>query len=294
MAAGLDAEPARHVFSVAREVLGWDVRDACLHGPKARLDATETAQPALLATSVAAAAVLEARGLLPDLVAGHSVGEFAALVTARALSFEDALRVVEVRGRAMAARGRARPGRMAAVIGLPLNAVEDVCNATRDVVVANVNGPDQVVVSGARDAVAALAEPLRSAGARRVIPLSVVVAAHSPLMSGAGAELRAALEHAHVDAPAIPFVSSATGGFVAEPDAIADELASAVTGRVVWTDAVRALSDAGAERYVEVGPGRVLTSLVRRILPAADVATVGTDADAAAEARAAVDLEVTS
>jgi [acyl-carrier-protein] S-malonyltransferase len=293
MAAGLESEPARGAYDVAAEVLGWDVRDVCLRGPEDTLSATEITQPAVLTTSVAAARALEAHGLRPDMVAGHSVGELAALVVARALPFEDALRLVRARGRAMAAAGRVRPGRMAAVIGLDPSAVEDVCaESSGTVVVANVNAPGQVVISGEPAAVAGAGQALLAWGARRVIPLAVTVAAHSPLMAAAEPEVRTALEGAGVSAPEIPFASSAAGGFVADAPGIRGHLAAGVTGRVRWTDAVAALEARGARRFVEVGPGRVLSALVRRIVPGAIVAAVGTDAGAAAEARALQVAEV--
>lgn len=294
MSEGLEAEPARRTFALAGDVLGWDVRAVCADGTAEVLDATEVVQPALLTTSVAAASVLESHGLLPDLVAGHSLGEFAALVAARAFPFEDALRAVEVRGRAMGAAGRARPGGMAAVLGLSLAAVEEACaNAPGTVVVANVNGPDQVVISGERDAVAAAGDALRSAGARRVIPLAVSVAAHSPLVAGAGAELRAALASASIVPPAVPFVSCSSGRFLEDPAAIVEQLVAGVAGQVRWLDTVRALERAGAGSFIEVGPGNVLSSLVRRILPGATVLAAGDD-DRAARAAGVLTAELSA
>jgi [acyl-carrier-protein] S-malonyltransferase len=287
MANGLQSEPARRTFALAGEVLGWDVRAVCADGPAEALDATEVAQPALLTASVAVASVLQANGLEPDVVAGHSLGEFAALVVARAVPFEDALQAVEVRGRAMAAAGRARPGGMAAVLGLSLAGVEEACaNVSGTVVVANVNGPDQVVISGERDAVAAASDALRSAGARRVIPLAVSVAAHSPLVAGAAAELRAALASASIVPPAVPFVSCTNGRTLEDPAAIVEQLVAGVAARVRWLDAARALDRAGASSFIEVGPGRVLSSLVRRILPGATVLSAGDDDQAARAAGA--------
>lgn len=282
MSNGLESEPARRTFALAADVLGWDVRAVCAGGPAETLGATEVAQPALLTTSVAAASVLQANGLRPDLVAGHSLGEFAALVVAGAIPFEDALRAVNVRGRAMAAAGRARPGGMAAVLGLSLSEVEQAClSVPGTVLVANVNTPDQIVISGERDAVAAAGDALRSAGARRVIPLAVSVAAHSPLVAGAAGELRAALASASIVPPAVGFVSCTSGRTVEDPAAIVDQLVGGVAGRVRWLDAVRALERAGARSFIEVGPGRVLSSLVRRILPGAAVLSAGDDDEAA-------------
>lgn len=282
MAAGLDAPPSRRAFEVAGEVLGWDVRSVCLHGPEELLGSTEVSQPAILTVSVAAAWSLEAHGVLPDLVAGHSVGEFAALAVARSLPFEDALALVKVRAESMAQAGRETPGLMAAVIGLPREVVEKVCEQVAGVVgVATVNGAEQVVIAGTADAVQAAAEALRGEGARRVIPLPVSVAAHSPLMAQAVPSLRAAMEGLPFLEPVIPFVSGVAGRILAEPARISRSLVDALTQPIDWPACVAALRAGGAEAFVEVGPGSVLSGLVRRIEPEARILQVGDDASAA-------------
>lgn len=284
MAAGLDAEPAAVVWEEARAVLGWDVRVMCLEGPAETLARTEVAQPAILTTSVAAAAVLEATGMLPDLVAGHSVGEFAALVAARAMSFEDALRIVSVRAEAMGSAGAARPGGMAAVLGLDLSAVEEVCAGVDGVVVvANVNTADQIVISGERDAVLEAGRVARGAGARRVLPLQVSVAAHSPLMDPARLEVERAIRSATILDPAITFASSVTSSILGTGEQVARAIAQGVTSRVEWFGCVTVMRAAGVEGFVEVGPGTVLGGLVRRIAPEAAVVSV-------ADQRGAVNL----
>jgi [acyl-carrier-protein] S-malonyltransferase len=274
MGAG-EAQPAVETWETAREILGWDLRSVCLHGPAELLDTTTVAQPAILTVSVAAARALEATGLIPDLVAGHSVGELAALVAARALSFEDALRVVTVRAGAMARAGEDRPGGMAALIGMPADRVATICAESPGVVVvANVNTADQIVISGEEDAVRIAGESARAAGARRVIPLPVSVAAHSPLMSSAGEELERALESVTLLEPVIPFASCISGRFVSAPEEIKRELVRAMTDPVDWPACVKTLRTTGADLFVEVGPGRVLSGLVRRIVPDARIATV--------------------
>jgi [acyl-carrier-protein] S-malonyltransferase len=278
MGAGLSSEPARATFAIANDVLGWDVRHACLEDPDHVLASTETSQPAILTVSVAVARSLQAAGRSPDAVAGHSVGEFAALVAAEAMSFEDALHAVTARANAMARAGREQQGGMAAVLGLALGDVERVCRTVAgDVGIAAVNGPMQIVVSGGRDAVDAVAGAARAAGARRVIPLDVSVAAHSTLMAPATAELRGALERSNVVAPRVPFVSCVSGRVEDDPAQISDLLCGALTRPVRWVDTVRELGEAGATRFYELGPGRVLTGLVRGILPDAKVAPVGDD-----------------
>jgi len=283
MSEGLNDGPARATWETARGVLGWDVFSVCAHGPAELLDTTEVAQLAILATSVAAQQAIESTGLLPDMVAGHSVGEFAALVAARAMSFEDALTVVRVRGEAMAAAGRSHDGGMAALIGLDAEKATRVCRTLEgSVVVANINAPGQVVISGEREAVAAAIEAARAAGARKVIPLSVSVAAHSPLMREAAAALERALESVALSRPAIPFASSTEGRFVQEPDEIRKALVSALTSPVDWPRCMQAMSNAGARAFVEVGPGPVLTGLNKRIVPDADLTAVGSHAEAVA------------
>lgn len=286
MGAKLEAQAARDAWVTAHEVLGWDLRSACVAGPEEVLGQTEIAQPAILVASVAAARSLESSGLLPDLVAGHSVGEFAALVAARSLALEDALFAVKIRAEAMARAGRAEHGGMAAVIGLPADILEEVCRRVPGIVgIANVNGPDQVVLSGEYGALLAAGEAARDAGARRVVPLAVSVAAHSPLMATAAEHLRRALDAVTLLAPIIPFASSVAGRFLEDPAEIRASLVRALTGPMSWPACVRALQQEGADLFVEVGPGRVLSGLTRRIIPDARVVSVGDDASAVEFAR---------
>ncbi|MEX2558167.1 MAG: ACP S-malonyltransferase [Actinomycetota bacterium] len=280
MGAHLSSDAARETFADARDVLGWDVRSVCVDGPSEALGETQVSQPAILTLSVAIAESLRATGSSPDVVAGHSVGEFAVLVAARAMSFEDALRTVTARARAMARAGRERPGGMAAILGLSLQDVERACAAARGVVsVAGINAPTQIVVSGECDAVDQVAEAARTSGARRVIPLDVSVAAHSPLMETAADELRRALEHVSIHSPAVPFVSCVSGSPAADPSEIAGLLCAALTRPVRWVETVHALRAAGTSRFLEIGPGRILSGLVRSILPEPepDAAAIGDD-----------------
>ncbi len=278
MDAGLSSHASGETFAVAADVLGWDVREACAGGSDRSLDATEVSQPAIFTVSVAVARTLEAAGVFPDAVAGHSVGEFAALVAAHAISFEDALHAVAVRAEAMAQAGIERPGGMAAVLGLSLDAVERLCSeAPGTVGVASVNAPAQLVISGERGAVDAVSGAARDAGARRVIPLSISVAAHSELMAPAASRLERALERVSMLPPIVPFVSCVSGSPEDDPAEIARLLCRALTHPVRWVDAVRSLGGVRASRFIEVGPGRVLSGLVRSIIPEASVTGVGDD-----------------
>jgi [acyl-carrier-protein] S-malonyltransferase len=235
-------------------------------------------QPAILTVSVAVARTLQEAGVFPDAVAGHSVGEFAALVASEAVSFEDSLRAVTVRAEAMARAGRSRPGAMAAILGLPAGEVERICRGfSRAAGIAAINGPAQIVVSGESDAVDGVAAAARTAGARRVVRLDVSVAAHSRLMEPAVGELRRALTETMISPPRVPFTSCVSARPADDPSEIVDLLCGALTRPVRWVEVVRALTGNGATRFYEVGPGRVLAGLMRAIVPEADVTPVGDD-----------------
>lgn len=254
-------------YERATACLGWDVRAAC-NDPDA-LGRTEVSQPAIFTVSIASALGLRAEGEAPDAVAGHSVGEFAALVVAGAIAFEDALGAIDRRARAMARAGHDRAGGMVAVIGLSAQDAAACCQeAAGAVAVASINAPDQVVLSGDRDALGRAADLARAAGARRVIALNVSVAAHSPLMAPATDELRSALAGITIAVPSVPFVSSVTGRVESEPESIARSLCDGLTAPVRWVDAVRRLQELGVSTFRELQPGNVLSGLIRRLVPA--------------------------
>jgi [acyl-carrier-protein] S-malonyltransferase len=281
MAEGLDG-PAGEVFAVASEALGWDVLRVCSEGPEERMNATEVTQPAIFTASVAASRTLMAMGLAPDLVAGHSVGEFAALTVSGALSLRDAVQAVAIRAEAMRRCGRTRPGGMAAVIGLPPEEVEALCVAVEgDVGPANYNAPDQVVVSGEDRALAEAAARARAAGAR-VIRLRVSIAAHSALMQPARDRLAGALQDVMWSPPLIPVVSGVTGRAHEDAEELAELAVDGVTSPVRWLDCVRTLGRLETGLFVEVGPGEVLSGLIRRTIPEARTVHVG-DRSAAVE-----------
>jgi len=267
-----DASPtARAVFDQADSVLGIGLSQLCFDGPAERLNDTLNTQPAILATSVAALRVLEERAMdSPAYVAGHSMGEFSALVAAGALSFEDGLRLVRERGRLMKEAGERSPGGMAAVIGLEREPLETICATVREssggyVGVANDNCPGQIVISGAFGVLEQAMEMAQERGARKVVRLAVSIAAHSPLMGEAAVEFRRALDATPFHEPAIPLVANATAGPLTDPDDIRDALGRQLTSPVRWAESVRWMIGQGVARFIEVGPKEVLTGLLRRI-----------------------------
>lgn len=262
---------AHDTFAQADDVLGIRLSRICFEGPADRLDDTVNTQPAILATSVAALRVLKDEGLEePAYVAGHSMGEFSALIAADSLSFEDGLRLVSERGSLMKEAGERNPGGMAAIIGLARDRLEEVCARARDetgvhVGVANDNCPGQIVVSGARPALDRAMELSRAGGAKRAIPLAVSIAAHSPLMGEAAALFAARLDRTSLREPTAPVVMNAVARPVTDPDDIRAALARQLTSPVRWTESMEWLLSQAVDRFVEIGPKDVLTNLLRRI-----------------------------
>jgi [acyl-carrier-protein] S-malonyltransferase len=261
---------AAATFAQADRVIGFPLSQLCFEGPPEALNDTVNTQPAILTVSIAAHRALEAHVGRPAFVAGHSLGEFSALVAAGALAFEDALLLVRERGRLMKEAGEHSPGGMAAVIGLPTTEVEELCAQVRGasggyVGIANDNCPGQVVVSGDEETLQAGIEALQAAGARRVIRLAVSIAAHTPLMAQAAAAFRRALEETAIRSPRMPFVANGTTSPLTDPNEIREALGQQLTSPVHWTESVRWMIGQGATHFVEVGPGEVLTGLLRRI-----------------------------
>lgn len=256
---------AKTLFEDASAATGLDLERLCFAGPIEELTETEIQQPALAAASLACLTAVDERlGPRASFVVGHSVGEYAAIAASGALTPLEAISLVRERGRATAAAARERPGAMAAVLGLADEEVEELCAAIDEVWPANYNCPGQVVVSGSTDAVARLAAAAEERGARRVIRLRVTGAFHSPLVASAGPVLRPALEAAAWREPTVTFVSTVTAR--PEPaERLVDLLVEQLTAPVRFTQAVRALVDAGVRTFVEIGPGQVLSGLVRRI-----------------------------
>jgi [acyl-carrier-protein] S-malonyltransferase len=279
-------------LGLADDVAGLPIGRLCLEGPGDQLIRTEVSQPALFALSLALTEIAREHGLEPRVVAGHSLGEYAAAVAAGALSLEDGMRLVALRGRLMGAVQARRPGAMAAVIGLETGAVAALCRLVGHVVVANHNAPGQVVVSGASASVQTLCARVEAAGGRAV-RLPVGGAFHSPAME----PVRAALaQHSTTIAwrsVRVPLASNASGALLTDGDAIGAAVVAQVTAPVRWVDCMHAMVAAGTTSFLELGPGRVLTGLVRslrRDLPAGAAdsrARLAAFADAAGLRRAA-------
>ena len=278
---------AEALYGRAEEILDVPLRRICWEGPEEELTRTENAQPAILLHSYAAWSLLP-ESLRADaaVAAGHSLGEFTAYLVAGSLSFADALRLVRRRGELMA---RSDEGTMAAVLGLEDEAVEEACAAAGGVVVAaNYNAPGQVVISGAVEAVAAASERAREAGARRVLPLDVSGAFHSPLMEVAREGLAEALRETELGDPDFPVVANVTAEPVSTGEEARELLVRQLTSPVRWAASVRRIAGLDPDRWLEPGPGTVLAGLVRRVDRSLDVRSVGT-ADAVQELREAAD-----
>ncbi len=255
---------ALEIFDRGSEASGLDLRRLCFEGSEEELVETEVQQPALVATSLAVFAAIRARGIKPDFVVGHSVGEFAALAAGGALRVEEAIGLVRERGLAMAEAARRNPGSMAAILGLEDEKVERICRRILNVWPANYNCPGQIVVSGENLAVSEACEIAEQEGARRAVKLRVSGAFHSPLVARAADRLRPALERVKVTEPTAPFMSTVTAR-LENAKRIAPLLVEQLTAPVRFTQAAQALVREGVHTFVEVGPGNVLSGLVKRI-----------------------------
>jgi [acyl-carrier-protein] S-malonyltransferase len=266
---------ARDTLAEADEILGFSLSRLCFEGPEELLTDTINAQPALLAASIAALRVfLQELGHATErapggFAAGHSMGEYTALVAAGSLAYADGLRLVRTRGRLMKQAGERSPGLMAAILGLDTARVAEICvAATADggiAQVANDNCPGQAVISGDREGMEAAMAALSSAGAKKVVPLAVSIAAHSPLMAPAAKEFAAAITSTTLRIPALTVFGNTSAQPLSTVEAIHGELRSQLTGSVRWTESVQNMAAAGVTTFVEVGPGEVLSGLVKRI-----------------------------
>jgi [acyl-carrier-protein] S-malonyltransferase len=270
---------ARAVFDAADEALGLGLSTLMWNGPEEELTRTHNAQPAILVHSLAVHAVVR-DAVTPVAAAGHSLGEYAAYAMVGSLTLADAARLVRRRGELMLEAGERRPGTMAAVIGLEAEQVEQICHAEsgdgRVVVAANLNAPGQIVISGDPEAVERAGIHLKERGARRVLPLKVSGAFHSPLMEPAEVGLRDQLDRVPFEEPAVPVIANATGEAVRESVAARRLLGAQLTSPVRWIDCMRTAAElADGATFVEAGPGNVLAGLLKRILDGAPAVSIG-------------------
>ncbi|MBM7867041.1 ACP S-malonyltransferase [Heliobacterium gestii] len=275
-----DYAEAREVFAEADDTLGFSLSKLCFEGPEEELRLTANTQPALLATSIAYYRVAAAKGMTADWMAGHSLGEYSALVAAGSLTLAEGLRLVRQRGLFMQEAVPAGRGTMAAIMGLEADAVEAVCRqassaASAVVEPANFNGAGQVVIAGDNLAVEKAMELAKAAGAKRAIPLNVSAPFHCSLMEPAAERMAEVLRAAAIADPVVPLVANVTAAPVRDKEAVRENLILQVDHPVRWEQSIRFLADQGVARFVEVGPGKVLAGLARKIIKGADVLSAG-------------------
>lgn len=269
-------DKARTVFDKASETLGYDVPSLCFKGPEEELNKTVRTQPCILTVSIAIYRVLTDKGLKPSVTAGHSLGEYSALVAAEVLDLESALVITEKRGQFMQEAVPEGKGLMAAILGLKRSEVDDICLCVKSgyVVPANYNCPGQIVIAGERRAVEEAITLAKSLGAKRAIPLSVSVPSHCALMAEASERLAELLEKTDLKTPSVPIVNNADALFLNNRESIRSSLVRQLNNPLLWEDSIRAIMDSGIDTFVEVGPGKVLSGLIKRIDPKARVFNV--------------------
>jgi [acyl-carrier-protein] S-malonyltransferase len=261
-------------LELADQASGLEVRKLALEGPMEQLTATDVAQPALFAVSLAVAEVAAEQGLRADFVAGHSLGEYTAAVAAGALPLEDGMRLVARRGRLMADVQNESPGAMAAIIGLDLETVERLCASVADdgeVAPANLNTPTQIVVSGEEAGIERLVQTAADAGAKRALRLQVGAAFHSRMMQPVQRRLAEEMKSIAWSDPRVPMASNASGRLVTSADEVREALIAQIASPVRWVECIQTMRGQGADTFLELGPGRVLGGLVRQIEPSASV-----------------------
>jgi [acyl-carrier-protein] S-malonyltransferase len=273
---------ASALFDEADELLGFKLSKLCFEGPEEDLHDTINTQPAILTVSLATFRALKARHHLGDaaFAAGHSLGEYSALVASGHISFADALRLVRERGRLMKEAGEDRPGGMTAILGLEAEVVDEACQKASEetgsiVQVANYNSPGQIVISGEQKGLEKAMEATRSMGARRVIPLTVSIAGHSPLMESAAHGLRQAIETVVFQEAEVPVVANVTARPLRRTEEIREELVKQLVSPVQWVNSVHYMLNNGVKTFVEIGPKDVLSKLLKRIDPGAERISIG-------------------
>ncbi|MDD5593528.1 MAG: ACP S-malonyltransferase [Candidatus Margulisbacteria bacterium] len=268
---GMGKDLAEQFLDRANAVLGFDLKKLCFEGPEDELKKTEVQQPAIFTVSAAAFSLLRSKNISCDVVAGHSLGEYSALFAAGALSFEDGVKLVNLRGKFMQQAVPAGLGAMAAVLGGEREMITNVCLEIGNVWPANFNSPGQVVISGEKDAVQKAGEKMKAAGAKKIIPLAVSAPFHCPLMQPAADQLAAELDKIKFNDAAVPVFANVTAGPVMTGSEIKRLLIQQVTAPVLWEDSVKNMVAQGVGRFIEVGPGKVLAGLIKKIDPNVEV-----------------------
>ncbi len=270
---------AAKVFDRAEDVLGIGLSKLCFEGPEDALKATDISQPAIVTVSIAAFEVFRSRSnIVPSFAAGLSLGEYSALIAAGALTFDDGIRLIRKRGQLMEEASKKHPGKMAAVLELPLDKLKEICLQC-GAEIANLNCPGQTVITGKAEAVSRAMELCSQAGAKRVIPLEVSGGFHSSLMSEAAEGLKAVLDGVRISKPVFPVVSNYAAQPQCEPGLIRDNLVNQVKGSVRWEESMRLILAGGTTDFYEFGPGKVLKGLMRRIDSNARVVNMEKSAD---------------
>lgn len=264
-----DRGVAKQVYDEASEILGYDLAKLSFEGPKEEIDKTFRTQPCLLTASIAALRCIEEKGIQPTVVAGHSLGEYSALVAACVMDFRDAVKLTEMRGKFMQEAVPEGKGLMAAILGLDRDKVDTIClTVTRGYVApANYNCPGQIVIAGEKEAVEEAIVLAKQTGAKRAIPLAVSVPSHCGLMLDASNKLAQALDYIQFRDPDIPLVNNADAMFLHTGDSIKASLVKQLDSPLLWEDSMRTIIESGVDTFVEVGPNKVLTGLLKRIDP---------------------------
>jgi [acyl-carrier-protein] S-malonyltransferase len=264
---------ARETFEQASTALGYNIAEICFNGPAEELNKTFRTQPAILTVSIAIHRVLAKKGVKAVVTAGHSLGEYSALVAADGMTFPDAVKITEKRGQFMQEAVPEGKGLMAAILGMERNSVDEICRAVKTGYVspANYNSPGQVVIAGERIAVEEAIERCKAAGAKRAVALSVSVPSHCALMESASKKLSDILDTITIKKPAIPVVNNADAVFLNEGVEIKSSLVRQLNSPLLWEDSMKKVAESGTNIFIEIGPGKVLSGLIKRIVPEARI-----------------------
>jgi len=273
-------EEAKRVYNEGEEVLGFEIKKLSFEGPEEELVKTYITQPAILLHSIAVFEILKNRGASPSLVAGHSIGEYAALYAAEAIEFEDVVRAVKKRGEVMYEEGLKNPGSMAAIIGLDEKTVEELCREDNGIVIpANINSPSQIVISGEIEAVKRVGEKAKEKNAKRVIFLKVSGAFHSPLLKESAKRFKEFLRGIEIKKPKCGVVVNVKGEIVRDGEGLRQALEEQLSSPVLWTKTIHTIEKQGYREVYELGPGRVICGLVKRTKPELSCTSIGTVED---------------